>query len=187
MAAVNLIEHELTFVHIPKSAGSSVVRWLKTKFQHELIKGHPSLTMIKEHWPVTRSFAVVRNPWERMVSAYFYLKQYGFYWEDNNITSVEQFPSWNEFIDRMDYNTKSWNSLTTNQCDWITGGVDYLFKAETLNQEFVLIQDLLNQNDPLPYINTSEHDDYRSYYSDLQKAKIGQVFEQDIDLYKYSF
>ena len=87
----------------------------------------------------------------------------------------------------MNYDTKGWNALTTNQCEWIVGGVDYLFKAETLNQEFVLIQDLLNQTEPLPYINTSDHDDYRSYYTDAQKEKIGQVFEQDIDLYKYTF
>jgi hypothetical protein len=186
MAAVKLLEHDLTFVHIPKSAGSSVVRWL-TRMPYQLIKGHPSLTLIKEQWPVNRTFAVVRNPWARMVSAYFYLKQYGFYWEDNNISSVEEFPTWNEFVDRLDYDTKSWNTLTTNQCEWITGGVTYLFKAETLDQEFNVIQKLLSREDPLPYINTSEHDDYRSYYTDAQKEKIGQVFEQDIDLYKYTF
>jgi hypothetical protein len=186
MAAVTLLEHDLTFVHIPKSAGSSVVRWM-TRIPHQLVKGHPSLPMIKELWQVNRTFAVVRNPWARMVSAYFYLKQYGFYWEDNNITTIDEFPSWNEFIDKLEYNTNSWNTLTTNQCEWIAGGVDYLFRAETLNQEFDVIQRLINRDDPLPYINTSEHDDYRSYYTDAQKAKIGQAFEKDIDLYKYSF
>jgi len=186
MAAVKLIEHDLTFVHIPKSAGSSVVRWL-TRMPYQMIKGHPSLTIIKEQWPVTQTFAVVRNPWARMVSAYFYLKQYGFYWEDNNIASVEEFPTWNDFVDRLDYDTKSWNTLTTNQCEWITDGVTYLFKAETLDQEFNVIQKLLRREDPLPYINTSDHEDYRTYYTDAQKAKIGRAFEKDIDLYKYTF
>jgi len=154
---------------------------------YQLIKGHPSLTLIKEQWPVNRTFAVVRNPWARMVSAYFYLKQYGFYWEDNNIASVEEFPTWNDFVDRLDYDTKSWNTLTTNQCEWITDGVTYLFKAETLDQEFNVIQKLLRREDPLPYINTSDHEDYRTYYTDAQKAKIGRAFEKDIDLYKYTF
>lgn len=186
MAAIHLTEHDLTFVHIPKSAGSSVVRWL-TSFPHELIKGHPNLHMIKSEWNVGRTFAVVRNPWSRMVSAYFYLKQYGFYWEDNGIKTVDDFPSWDQFIERMDYDTKSWNTLSTNQCRWIDGGVDYLFRAETLNDDFKVIQSLLNCETPLPYINTSKHDDYRTYYTDAQKIKIGQIFQEDIDLYKYTF
>jgi hypothetical protein len=188
MAAVQLLDHNLTFVHIPKSAGSSVVRWLTTQFQHQMIKGHPSLPMIKEQWAVGRTFAVVRNPWARIVSLYFYLKQYGFYWEDNQISSVEEFPTWEEFVDRrLDYEVNSWNTITTNQCKWIPDGVDYLFKAETLNTDFKTIQELLNSQVPLPHINTSEHNDYRSYYTEAQKIKIGQLFEQDIDLYKYTF
>lgn len=187
MAAINLPNNNLTFVHIPKSAGSSVVEWLSTNFEHERISGHPNLAMIRKSWNVGRSFAVVRNPWSRMVSAYFYLQQYKFYWEYNNITTLDDFPSWNQFIDKLDYDTQSWNSLSTNQYKWIETGVDWLFKAETLAEDFKVIQDLLNCPAPLPYINTSQHNDYRLYYTDTQKKKIAQVFEQDINLYKYTF
>ena len=84
MAAINLPNNNLTFVHIPKSAGSSVVEWLSRNFEYERIGGHPNLSMIKKSWNVGRSFAIVRNPWARMVSSYFYLQQYKFYWEYNN-------------------------------------------------------------------------------------------------------
>lgn len=187
MAAINLPNNNLTFVHIPKSAGSSVVEWLSKNFEYERIKGHPNLSMIKEQWEVGRTFSVVRNPWSRMVSAYFYLKQYGFYWEDNNIKSVDDFPSWEMFIDKLDYDTKSWNSLTTNQCEWIQPSVDYILKAETLTEDFKLIQDLMCCHAPLPYINTSQHDDYRVYYTDLQRNKIANIFQKDIELYSYTF
>jgi hypothetical protein len=187
MAAINLPKHNLTFVHIPKSAGSSVVEWLTKNFEYERITGHPNLSMIKESWKISRSFAVVRNPWSRMVSAYFYLQQYKFYWENNNIKSIDEFPSWSQFIDKLDYDTQSWNLLSTNQCKWVEPGVDFLFKVETLTEDFKVIQDLLNCPAPLPCINTSMHDNYKTYYTTDQKNKIGNVFKQDIELYNYTF
>jgi hypothetical protein len=143
--------------------------------------------MIKQSWNVGRTVAVVRNPWSRMVSSYFYLQQYKFYWEYNNITTLDDFPTWNQFIDKLDYDTQSWNSLSTNQCKWIEPGVDFLFKVETLNEEFSVIQDLLQCALPLPHINTSHHNDYKSYYTDSQRDKIASVFKEDIELYKYTF
>lgn len=188
MAVVNLPAHNLTFIHVPKSAGSSVVSWMKVNFpEHERVQGHPSLPMVRQYWDVKRSFAIVRNPWSRFVSMYFYLKQYGFYWKENNITCEDDFPSWNDFIEKMDYTTASWNTLSTNQAAWLEGGVDFLFKAETLSDDFIAIQNLLNCHAPLPYINTSAHDDYRMYYSESQRNRIAKVFEQDIDLYRYAF
>lgn len=187
MAAVNLPNNNLTFVHIPKNGGSSVVEWLIENFETETKQGHPSLTMMREWWDIKRTFAIVRNPWSRIVSSYFYLKQYGFYWKDNNINSIEEFPSWNDFVMKLDYDTKSWNNITTNQVEWIDGGVDYILRMENLNEEFKLIQDLLNCHVPLLTLNTSDHDDYRKYYTDDQIKHVARVFEKDIDTFKYSF
>lgn len=187
MAAIHVQSHNLTFVHIPKNAGSSVVDWLEANFEILAIKGHPNLDMIKTEWAVGKTFAIVRNPWARMVSAYFYLKQYGFYWEQNNIKTEDDFPSWDDFISRLDYNTASWNTIGTNQLDWISPGVDWILRAEHLEQDFVAIQNYLGCQVPLPYINTSQHNDYRSYYTDEQRIKIGQVFERDITAFGYSF
>jgi hypothetical protein len=187
MAAIHIPSHNLTFVHIPKNAGSSVVDWLRNNFETSLIKGHPNLNMIKTEWAVDKTFAIVRNPWARMVSAYFYLKQYGFYWEQNNIRTIEDFPSWDDFISKLDYNTASWNTIGTNQLDWIEGGVDWVLRTEHLLEDFKVIQTYLNCSIPLPYINTSNHDEYRNYYTEAQRDKIGQVFERDINTFNYSF
>ena len=188
MAAINLPEHNLTFVHVPKSAGSSVVEWLLQNFSDAVrVSGHPSLPMIKEMWDVKRSFAIVRNPWARIVSAYFYVKQYGYYWKENNVTTIDEFPSWDHFVETLSYNTNSWNTLGTNQTKWIEGGVDYLLRAETLDKDFVVIQELLNCYKPLPYINTSEHLDYRSYYKPHQIDLISKVFAEDIETFNYTF
>lgn len=187
MAAVNLPNNNLTFVHIPKNGGSSVVEWLIENFETQTHQGHPSLTMMQEWWDIKRTFAIVRNPWSRVVSTYFYLKQYGFYWSDNNINHVDEFPTWNDFVMKLDYNTKSWNSITTNQVEWMGNGVDYILRMENLNKEFKVIQELLNCNAPLLKLNTSDHDDYRKYFNDEQIQRVAKVFEKDIDLFKYTF
>jgi hypothetical protein len=67
------------------------------------------------------------------------------------------------------------------------GGVDWILKVENLQEDFIAIQQRLNCFVELPFINTSEHNDYRSYFTTAQQIKIGKVFEQDIDTFKYTF
>lgn len=188
MSAINLPSHELTFVHIPKNGGSSVVSWLRENIHpSDMIRGHLSLPMLKQHWDIRRTFAIVRNPWARVVSSYFYLKQYKFYWEYNNITDDSEFPTWDDYVSNLDFKLTDWNTLKTNQYEWMGDGVDYILKCESLTDDFKVIQEILNCHAPLPYINTSEHDDYRTYFNSIQKETIRKTFEKDIDLFKYSF
>jgi hypothetical protein len=187
MAAINIPSKQLTFIHIPKNGGSSVVEWLRDNFDTEIIKNHPSLEMIKSQWEVHRSFCIVRNPWARIVSAYFYLKQYGFYWDHNNIKTIDDFPSFDSFVNNLDYDLASWNTIKTNQIEWITDKDTIILRAESLNDDFKQIQELLDCYVPLPYINTSEHRDYRTYFNTSQVEHIRKVFERDIDMFGYTF
>jgi len=187
MAAINLPEQQLTFVHIPKNAGSSVVEWLLSNYSNAVLtKGHPSLSILKEQWDIKRSFAIVRNPWARVVSAYFYLQQYKFYWEKNNIKTIDDFPSWDSFVHNMDYDLESWYTLANNQIEWVDSAT-IILRTESLEKDFRQVQDILNCHVPLGYINTSKHDDYRSYYTTEQQQHVAKVFERDIDLFNYSF
>ena len=187
MAAIHLPNNDLTFIHIPKNGGSSVVKWLRDNFDTEIIKNHPSLDMIKAEWDVRNSFCIVRNPWARVVSAYFYLKQYGFYWENNNISTVEDFPSFDSFIHKLDYDLNSWNTVATNQVEWLSHDDTIILRAESLNEDFKQIQNLLDCYIELPYINTSEHTDYKDYYNSEQVEHIRKVFQRDIDMFGYTY
>ena len=68
-----------------------------------------------------------------------------------------------------------------------TQDVDLVLKHETLEQNFGVIQQMLGDYTPLPTINTSEHDHYRSYYNAVTRDRIAVLFGDDIEQWKYQF
>ena len=80
-------ENNLIFVHIPKNAGTSI----QEKFKMEQAGGHQTAEQMRTEnpqlWKDYSSFCVVRNPWDRMVSNYYYcLAEKSFWFDVNNIT-----------------------------------------------------------------------------------------------------
>jgi hypothetical protein len=85
------------------------------------------------------------------------------------------------------FNENSWFTFDQPQKAWIPDGVTYLLKFETLEQDFVQIQTLLGCTDPLPRVNTSQHDDYHTYYTDETRDIVARVFKDDIEAFGYVF
>ena len=72
---------ELLFIHLPKTAGTSINRTLQLPRPSDLWpKKHYDFTSVKEVFPpevLQRAFifSIVRNPWDRLVSFYFYRRR----------------------------------------------------------------------------------------------------------------
>ena len=67
-----------TFIHIPKTGGTSISTWLKNAYGVNYNKGfkHASYEEMKRTFgDLGFTYTVVRNPWDRVVSAYFYYKR----------------------------------------------------------------------------------------------------------------
>jgi hypothetical protein len=69
--------NQLVFVHIPKCGGSSVEKAMERIHDRAKFSGHTPLCVYLKLLPKTNRerlfFTVVRNPWNRAVSAFFYL------------------------------------------------------------------------------------------------------------------
>ena len=65
--------------------------------------------------------------------------------------------------------------------------IDYLGRYETINQDFNQVCQVLNLQTNLPYLNQSKHRDYRGYYSDRTRKLVANNFQEDIELFGYTF
>ena len=139
---------------------------------YKIMDGEPILDYLK--------FAVIRNPWDRMVSRYFYSKKISNKFKDY---------TFNEFVD---YDIKN-NSNVLRQYDFCTDNkknfcLDKVIKFENLNQDFNDICDVIyKKKNMLNHFNKSDHKSYQEYYDLNTKNKIYNCCKKDIDFFEYEF
>jgi hypothetical protein len=190
-------EKEIIFIHVPKSAGRSVREAVGLPRD-----GHDRALWYKFHdsekFRRYFKFTVVRNPWDRLVSAYFYLTQDRGHettqkWVDKNL---HKYKSFNEFAlslkkENVRRNILSWTHFLP-QYKWISDSeenilVDFVAKLENLQNDLCTIREKINVDKKLNVINESKRNDYKSYY-DKETAKIvGRVYEKDVRYLGYSY
>ena len=182
------------FIHVPKAAGSSVARSL-----YEKERGHyPAflyrcISPTKFHKYFT--FGIVRNPWDRLVSAFHYLKQGG---------KISADKSWADayLLDTPDFDTfvRTWlnsDRLFTGVHFWPQSFflcdragkiiVDFVGKFENLDADYELIRSRLDVAVELRSDNRSVRTGYTNYYTDETAAKVADLYATDISLFNYSF
>lgn len=176
-----LVENpNLIFIHIPKNGGSSVTRWLRENLQG--IKGtvtHGGMQHIKKEFPHAvnyPSFAIVRNPWDRVVSSYFFKKK-----KEKIDYSFE------DWLYNYSDNNSNWFTFKTPQVEWLRISPTWVLKFENLSVDFQKIQEYTNCSLSLTHKNSTEHSDYKTYYTEKTKRYVETLFEEDIDTFKYKF
>ena len=181
---------DFSFIHINKTGGSSIEGALKVPLIHETALTFRDRIGV-ERWDNRFSFAIVRNPWDRAVSQFYYRKM-------TNQTGLSDHPL--EFKDWVKHvfvmrspEFMNEEKMFLNQADWVTDEegdimVDYIGKFENIQQVWDEICDRLNrQPSKLPHKKKSSRGKYQSYYDDESKEIVGDFFKRDIELFDYSF
>lgn len=189
--------YKCIFVHIPKNAGLSVCYTLfgNTGGSHRKIVDYKKIFS-----PVTfkryYKFTFVRNPWDRLVSTFFFLKNGGLTEKDRVWAQehLEQFDSFDAFVKGWLTEENINNSLHfQHQYGFLedekgTIAVDFIGRFENIEEDFKIITDKLNIKRTLKKTNTSKRkEDYRAYYNQETKAKVGIIYKRDIELFNYEF
>jgi hypothetical protein len=184
--------HDLTFIHIPKNGGSSIMNWLRTNCVNYIIPAsfsnglimHQTSEMIPKIG--AKTFAVIRNPWDRTVSLWAFWKSM-----KSNENTPNASITFEDFVKNMNtfkFAPSAWFTLDVSQKQWIPNGVTYLLRFENLEADFQQIQNYLGTNIPLPYLNKSVHDvDYHTYYTPETQTLVATMFKDDIDTWGYTF
>ena len=143
-----------------------------------------------ERWQGYFTFAIVRNPWDRMVSTYAYLKALmskpgAKERQPDNYALMERSGDFAGFL-RMSHLTE--NDMTALLVDDAgTQIVDFVGRFERLSADLAFISERIGFAIKLPRLNVSDHGGYRDYYSPETQAIVARNFSRDIERFAYTF
>lgn len=192
------------FVHIPKTAGIS----LRTALYGSSVGYHMSLrdyylAFSLESYLAYFKFAFIRNPWDRLYSAFRYLSGAG-------CTRTDRL-WWNEHFGNISFQEFVDNHIKTNgipkclhftpQVTFLsasrfpslsskTFGVNFLGLYENLAADFTYICSKLKLEKQLNHLNSSKTNSrspYTECYTPEMIQVIAKVYEADIQAFGYSF
>ncbi len=193
------IEKKFVFVHIPKTAGKAIY---KTIFDAE----HKAHFTVGDYERVLggkligfKYFCVVRNPWDRVVSAFFYLKQskegYAYEFSKKYLSEYSDFKA---FIRQLKCNPDlrekvlAWDHFRP-QVEFIRSPEGVLVEGvigrfEDLPEFCDVFTDWLGfERIKLAKLNASKRDVYRNYYDDESQAIVATLYNADIEMFGYVF
>ncbi|WP_371192490.1 sulfotransferase family 2 domain-containing protein [Glaciecola sp. SC05] len=184
------------FVHVPKCAGISVNKALFKS----IAGGHTTLDEYINVFPPTLlqsyfKFTFVRNPWDRVVSAYSFLQQGGLNQWDKEFyeNELKEYGSFKAFIHHWlkpenlmkHHHFKPQHHYLIDKYNKIS--VDYIGYFESIEDDFTHIANKMNLNTELKKHNAAQRIDYREYYDEETKAIVGNIYAKDIEMLNYTF
>ena len=213
-------ESGIIFIHIPKTGGTSINNFLldlrnddvsiedkkKYYYYEELKRKKISSKHGKARdyqkiidnnlWDKSFKIASVRNPWDLMVSSYYWGLQEGFKFHRcrhmyNDVSNM----NFNEFLNSP-YGTYMINDAVGNIEDWVydengNNILNGLLRLEYFEEDF---KNLINKSKikltgigNLPKLNTTNHNNYQEFYNSDTKNLIEKRFKFLIENYGYKF
>jgi hypothetical protein len=187
------------YVHIPKTAGTSL---------KSAVYGSSSRTQsLHFEWSDYRiilgknnaknyfSFSCVRNPWDRCLSAYVFLKNGGYNDYDKKYFKkyIAKYSSFKQFImnglsQKNIINLLHFKPQThfiynkKNECM-----VNFVIRFENIDTDYNKIKDKINGGKLRKYKVSRVNDNYKDHFDEFMIKKVAEVYQRDIKLLKYEF
>ncbi len=202
------------FIHIPKTGGASIERliwsdeektednlWMgytrphHNKYQSGALQHLWALNVMKavgaETYRDYYTFAMVRNPWDRVISQYLYLQKR---WDLRKFLGVPRHLS---FVDYLGLIIKHPHVHWESQCKFVYDAddqilVDKIYRYEEFDESVrsILVQiGAVRPQDEIhiPHANKSERKAYYYYYDDYTRDMVAEIYHDDISRFDYAF
>ena len=204
-------EKKFIFVRIPKTAGTSMQVVLEDEFGlGKKEDPHCTPDRYSECWEEYFKFTFVRNPWDRLVSTYYFdadPARTAFMDRRRPIRAIEKehgAEGFSRFVETclrtlpIGPREAYWGSykpahrlysLYWPQARWMNKHFKYDFvgRFETLQKDFAYVSDQLGSTFPLPHKASSSHRPYQEYYNSETKKIVAEVYSEDIKKFGYEF
>lgn len=183
--------HNALFIHVPKAAGLSVYHALGMEQPPDT---HAPAAAYRaadpDFFDGAFRFTVVRNPWDRLVSAYHYLSQQSAFpqdrvWARRRLARAPDFAS---FMGLMRHpwtrnQIMGWRHFLPQTTFLEVRGqnaMNLLIPFEELEEGLTHVAALIGAKARLAHRNSSRRGDYRQYYTDEDAALVARLYAADV-------
>ncbi|MCP3932321.1 MAG: sulfotransferase family protein [Bacteroidetes bacterium] len=213
------INRKFLFIHVPKTAGNSIQNILQHYSEDEIVaiadhhdgierfevrnkkysyRKHSNLSHYRsildpEIYKSLYKFAVVRNPWDRMISYYFSPNRGVVTWDRKSflsllksVTPVRQYIIEQPLLDRalLKIGLERPNARKKK----LDSDIDYIMKFERLGEDFkILCEHLKIPYIPIPRRNASSREHYSEYYDQELIELVRVKYSDEIEFGNYKF
>jgi hypothetical protein len=127
-------------------------------------------------------FGFVRNPWDRLVSAYHYsLKWYAE--NDAQKLNLKRFDNFSTWMRPVHTGFNKYGS----QYSYVRG-CDFIGRTENFQEDFNTVCDKIGiPKQQLPHKNATKHEHYTEYYDDETREIVAEKYAKDIEYFGYKF
>ena len=185
-----MINHDYRFVHVHcRKAGGMSIGHLFPRFETHHNNMHDYIRMLGDEIKDYFVWTIVRNPWDRMVSSFFYeLKIMQRCHTDSFPQYVRDmyegirdnsFDHFYDMLEQVEY-LKDFHELPAYDYVACLGNIDRDF--EMVKRRSGMLPELR-----FPRVNSTEHPDYRQYYNDDTKRMVAEMSRNDIETFGFVF
>jgi hypothetical protein len=202
------------FIHVPKTGGNSIFQALREYSEERIITPGPvqdglerfgtvndSYPTIVKHSSLSEhqsalppdvfeslyKFAILRNPWERMIS-WFFSPHRQLPQKDRRAGHGAGQWSRDHFLRFLSRRQATRHYTCLPDAPTLSHDLDALLRFERLDEEFAAVCSRLDiPPRPLPKYNCSIRQHYSHYYDDELEALVGEMFREEIAFAGYRF
>lgn len=214
-------QHDFLLVHIPKTAGNAIQNVLRD-YSEAVIDTSSEEADGKDRFGVTDveygttkhstlseyhaaiepevyeglfKFAVVRNPWDRMISAYFSPHRGDVEWDPGAFAQfVRSEPPLRHYVDTMDVRGRIARQVArlfpevARAIKPLDADLDFVIRFEQLSEDFErACRKIGISPEPLPVRNQSKRGHYSTYYTPALRELVREQFAEEIQFAGFTF
>ncbi len=162
---------------------------LEWDYQKYRFRQHEDILAAKNRMPASTfsnyfKFAFVRNPWDRLVSEYEFIRKQTDHGRHQRVMKLESFA---HFIKMQSQRRDAYqNQMLCDKNGKLL--MDFVGRFENLNQDWEKLCKSANiPHQQLAHINKTKHRDFREYYDDASIELVADNWAEEIKLFDYSF
>lgn len=188
-------QHACVLIHIPKTGGTSIRQGFFEGQYEGPVQGH-----IPDAWLSDFKFAFVRNPFDRLISAWQMFAS-GMRQDDDSYLPAAGNFTLREFLDivmdesipfdgrrreRLEVRIRH-HSLPMTHPFYCLDQADQIGRYEILAQDFKLILNRLGLDGELPHFNQTKRQPYQVYFDEETRRLAEQFYREDLERFGYRF